>query len=237
MTSDNKYRDKILFFDIDGTLIRVGGRYHFQAFEEAMKAMFDITADRKGLDLAGKFDRQIVVEILAAAKIHRDFHHPDINRACVEIAAAFERLTDGVDLAHLVLPGVIPLLTRLRELRYPIGLVTGNVEAVGWRKMKLAGIEHLLCPFGGFGDCNVTTRGQLVGIALQRAFEKIRRRYNPEDAILIGDTPRDIEAAREAGAKVIAVCGNFPKEKLIAAKPDLLLDSMEEIERFLEFVG
>jgi len=41
---------------------------------------------------------------------------------------------------------------------------------------------------------------------------------NPDDVIMVGDTPYDAEAAVKAGVKTIGVlCGGFPEEELIAA--------------------
>jgi pyrophosphatase PpaX len=53
----------------------------------------------------------------------------------------------------------------------------------------------------------------------------------PAETVYVGDSPEDLEMARRAGVRAaIAVLGPFPTEKrLRAAKPDLLLDSIEEL--------
>lgn len=46
---------------------------------------------------------------------------------------------------------------------------------------------------------------------------------------MLGDTERDIEAGRAAGAVTIGVLsGSMHHEELAAAKPDLLVESMED---------
>lgn len=47
--------------------------------------------------------------------------------------------------------------------------------------------------------------------------------------LVVGDTPRDVEAARYAGAISVAVAsGHFSKEELAAAGADHVLGSLEE---------
>ena len=50
----------------------------------------------------------------------------------------------------------------------------------------------------------------------------------------VGDTPEDVEMARAAGVRAIAVLGPFPTEKrLRAAKPEILLHGLQELPRVL----
>ncbi|HXJ10795.1 MAG TPA: HAD-IA family hydrolase [Candidatus Limnocylindrales bacterium] len=55
-----------------------------------------------------------------------------------------------------------------------------------------------------------------------------------QDCVYVGDTPEDVKMARAAGVRAIAVLGPFPTEKgLRAAKPELLLNGLEELPRAL----
>lgn len=50
------------------------------------------------------------------------------------------------------------------------------------------------------------------------------------DCVYVGDTPEDVEMARAAGVRAIAVLGPFPTEKrLRAVKPEILLDGLEKL--------
>ena len=53
----------------------------------------------------------------------------------------------------------------------------------------------------------------------------------PTECVYVGDSPEDLEMARSAGVRAaIAILGPFPTEKrLRAAKPDILLESIEEL--------
>jgi phosphoglycolate phosphatase-like HAD superfamily hydrolase len=63
-----------------------------------------------------------------------------------------------------------------------------------------AGLGHRFGAGGGFG-CDSEERADLVRIARERA----GRAYADDDVVVVGDTPRDIRAARLAGVRVVAV--------------------------------
>jgi pyrophosphatase PpaX len=50
------------------------------------------------------------------------------------------------------------------------------------------------------------------------------------NCVYVGDTPEDVEMARAAGVRAIAVLGPFPTEKrLRAARPEILLEGLEKL--------
>jgi len=50
------------------------------------------------------------------------------------------------------------------------------------------------------------------------------------DAVYVGDSPEDIEMARGAGVTSVAIPGAYPnREALLAARPDLILESLREL--------
>jgi pyrophosphatase PpaX len=52
--------------------------------------------------------------------------------------------------------------------------------------------------------------------------------------VYVGDTPEDVEMARAAGVRAIAVLGPFPTEKrLRAVRPEILLNGLEELPKLL----
>ena len=52
---------------------------------------------------------------------------------------------------------------------------------------------------------------------------------DPKEALVVGDTPHDIDAAHGAGAFAVGVAtGHFTKEELRDAGADYVLDSLEE---------
>lgn len=61
-----------------------------------------------------------------------------------------------------------------------------------------------------------------------------RMRLKPENCVYVGDTAEDIEMSRSAGVRAIGVLGPFPTaDRIRAAKPEILLDSIRDLPRHL----
>lgn len=232
-----KHHKKILpLFDIDGTLMRAGNPLHHKAFNITFKRIFGFIPDSGETNIAGMLDRQIVIELLEyygkeylkdEAKFKRLFH---------EIWEYF--VANGYDMRDQVLPGVRDVLSELKSLSIPAGLLTGNSEAIAWEKMKLSKLMPFLTKFGGFGDAPVDVRAELIPIAVERANRLTGNGYVKSDVVIIGDTPRDIECARLNGARVIAVAtGSYSLDDLAPQKPDLLIENLEHVDRLVDFIG
>jgi len=57
----------------------------------------------------------------------------------------------------------------------------------------------------------------------------------PSACVYVGDSPEDLQMAKSAGVRAIAVLGPFPTEKrLRAARPEFLLESIRELPEVLE---
>ena len=90
-------------------------------------------------------------------------------------------------------------------------MATGNLEIIGWIKIEKAGLREWF-RFGGFSD-HFPVRSELIGHAARKA-----RELAGEEATVcvVGDTPRDIEAARANFLSVIAVAtGNYDFDALL----------------------
>jgi len=60
---------------------------------------------------------------------------------------------------------------------------------------------------------------------------------SPEDCVTVEDSPFGVKAAKAARMKCIAVpSGAYTKEELQNEKPDLLVDSLVEIDKILDFI-
>ncbi len=62
-----------------------------------------------------------------------------------------------------------------------------------------------------------------------------RLRADPENCLYVGDTAEDMEMARRAGVREIGVLGPFPiADRIRAARPQLLLDSIRQLPKYLK---
>ena len=86
-------------------------------------------------------------------------------------------------------------------------------------KLGALGLDRFFdLDIGGYGSDHAD-RYRLVQVARKRAAEKYGPVYgSPGSAVVIGDTPRDVEAAQLGGARLVAVAsGVHPADELLAA--------------------
>lgn len=131
------------------------------------------------------------------------------------------------DLRAKVCPGVRPLLDRLTRAGAVLGLVTGNLSRIAWKKMRSAGLrQHFR--FGAFAERG-RTRAELARLAVREARTAgwVPRRG---PVALIGDHPNDIAAARANGIRSVAVAtGLAPLEELAQHHPDILVEDLRRL--------
>ncbi len=151
-----------------------------------------------------------------------------------EMARYYEREAGGED-AISVLPGMHDLLEELDRRGVRSGLVTGNIEEIAHRKLKEAGVRKSFS-VGGFGS-HSERRSDLVDLAIGRAEKETGERFGKESVFLVGDTPRDVLAGKEAGVATIEVAtGKFSRDELIRDGADYTLESLGEKEEFLQII-
>jgi len=212
---------RYIFCDIDGTLLYAKGSGRI-AFANAFLDAYGVSVDMSHINFAGATDIRVVQQLLREKGIQED---PAKTRHF------FERLPGYLDQGMAmqpptVFPGVESFLERVSK-HWSLGLVTGNIRACAYLKLKHGGIDRFFGDVGGFGDDN-GDRNRMASIALERA-------GNPVKAYLLGDTPSDIEAARTNGMVSVAVCnGQFDRATLEAEHPDLIVDSFEDAEHLFQ---
>lgn len=213
-------RPAVLLFDIDGTLLHCGGAGR-RALERAMEehlggAVRPQESWLTGMKLDGMTDRLIVREAMLAVG------HPFEEALCDRILDTYaDRLEEEIQgPGYEVLPGVTRLLEALTSAGRPFGLCTGNIRRGARIKLARGGLDR----FFGFGEQDVhgfagdgEARDLIVLAALRRASARLGRALDPREALVIGDTPRDVTAARMVGCPVLAVAtGRFGVEALRA---------------------
>jgi len=70
--------------------------------------------------------------------------------------------------------------------------------------------------------------------ALNPVFESYKS-CNLKEFVMIGDMPSDIQAGKEAGVWTVGVASGVSKKEMLADfKPDLLIDSLDELKKLIE---
>jgi phosphoglycolate phosphatase len=195
-----KQSDALVLFDIDGTLIRRAGPHHREALVEAIRRVAHVETTTEGVPVAGMLDRTI----LSAMMRNAGMSSSAIKRVMPEVVARAQSIyvRRVPDISRKVCPGVRSLLRRLAARGVVIGLVTGNLSRIGWRKMDRAGLRQYF-RFGAFAEM-ARDRAGLVRVAIRRARQE--RWIGRESAItLIGDHPNDVLAAKANHIRSVAV--------------------------------
>jgi len=210
-------------FDIDGTLLRSRDRVHVDSFTTTLQKIMGPQVTLEGVALAGNTDTSILREACAQAGIPAEVLEPQLKT----IAEAICHHVEGRkhEMQPLLMPGVEETLQHLADRGAILGLATGNLEMIGWIKMERAGLREWF-RFGGFSD-QFPIRAELIGDAAKKA----RELAGPAATVcVIGDTPRDIEAAHANGLPVIAVAtGHFTFDDLMQHKPEVCTTTLADL--------
>ena len=213
--------EHILFFDIDGTLLRTGGAGQ-KAMERALLEEFRIDFPFAGVLTAGRTDCGIADEIFEKYSLHDT---PQERRRFMQ--SYLERLPDCLQaLQGAVLPGVRTLLDHLAgRPDVHLSLLTGNYVEGAWIKLRHFGIDHFFTS-GGYGD-DYAHRDDVARYALSDVCRHLNRSVAGADTCVIGDTPADIRCARAIGARAVAVAtGGFSSAELSPYEPDHLFEDL-----------
>lgn len=228
---------RILLWDIDGTLIRsakIGGykEYTIPVLEE----IFGTAGRLADMEVSGMTDLQIVFEALKDDGVSQD---DILARAEVLVARLTEearKLTGNGTKFFQLLPGVRETLEALAaHPRYESALVTGNIKPMAQLKMELVGLDHFFTLPGAFGE-ESHNRRVLPARAAERIRKHLQMDLTPEQFVVIGDTPNDIDCARHFGARAVAVGTgrSFSEAEILACKPDALLPDLANVELVLK---
>jgi phosphoglycolate phosphatase len=204
----------VFLFDIDGTLITTGGVGRL-AIEKAFDRLFSRPDAFKSISFAGMTDRAIVRAGLMA--IGRKPAEPDIDGAIEAYVAVLQEEVSRADAAkYRVHDGIHAALDVVHGRgSSAIGLGTGNIRKGARVKLEHVGLFGRFA-FGGFG-CDAEDRAELIRIGADRGAKALDTPRESCRVVVIGDTPKDIAAARAIGAESIGVgTGPFTPADLMA---------------------
>jgi phosphoglycolate phosphatase-like HAD superfamily hydrolase len=210
-------------FDIDGTLLRSRDRVHFESVANGVRRVTGFEVTLAGIALHGNTDTSILREACIRAGISADVLEPQIAAILDAMCASVEERRHELD--PILMPGVQETLRHLSNRGALLGVATGNLEMIGWIKIEAAGLREWF-QFGGFSD-HFPVRSEMVGHAARKARALAGERAT---VCVVGDTPRDIEAARANNLGVIAVAtGSFDFDALYALRPDVCATSLADL--------
>ena len=217
-------------FDIDGTLMRHRDRVHVDAFFKGVRDVMGRELVLDGVVLSGNTDPGILRDAFALASVEDSVWRP--HREAVLKAMRMHVAERRAEMLWSIMPGVEAMLEHLEHKGALLGVATGNLEEIGWIKIENAGLRRWF-RFGGFCDRFEARQDMIAHAAEQaRAMLGSMSGTGAADATMcvIGDTPRDIEAACANGLFTIAVAtGRYSFEQLMEHRPEVCTTTLEAL--------
>lgn len=210
-------------FDVDGTLLRSYDRTHRAALHRAMADVYGVETTIDGIAYHGKTDPGILRAALDRAGLSNDAIDTRMHEALAGIRRHAEE--NAALFTPTLMPSIPEILEFLRDQGKLLAICSGNLEAIGWLKVRVAGLRPFF-QFGCFADeCEL--REHVFGQGMAEA----HRRLGPQARVcFVGDTPEDVLAAQKVGARVIAVgTGIYKAEDLAMNGPDFSVASFAEL--------
>jgi phosphoglycolate phosphatase-like HAD superfamily hydrolase len=251
-----KLSTRAVFWDIDGTLL-VTGRAGLVAWQRAYAAVTERTAF-PSVRTDGLTDHQIAAFLLDTGS--RDVAATEELQAPPAAGAAQvarlvvryeEELVSALPLRQgRVLDNVEAVLSWLRADRPDLvcWLVTGNTRRGAAAKLRHYGLDRYFVERsdgvhdGGRPELagSFSERAEPRALIAQRALGRAQVHLPgllPGEALIVGDTPHDVESAHAIGVPVLAVASNTHSlEELAALRPwqaRAVLPAVEEFARLL----
>jgi len=212
-----------VLFDVDETLVHTGGA-GAKSWKAAFDKLYGIPADIGQHTSAGETDPEVSTETFQGV-LHRDPTPDELGRLYAQyLLSLAEEIWASQE--YRVLPGAERTLVQLGEAGVTLGLVSGAMEGAARTKLMPGNLNRFFV-FGAYGS-DSPDRAELTELAIAKA-TRLHAGLTAGQVFVVGDTPRDIEAAQAAGAVSVGVAtGHYSTTELQAAGADHVLGSLEE---------
>lgn len=216
---------RVLLFDIDGTLIEISSQ-HESVHHTVMKSRgcdnFPNPIEASGLT---DWDLLVLINSLNVNKVSES----DLENCFNELDVVYLKKLENLTISTCF--GINEKNLRLLAQKFELGIFTGNTMRRTHLKISHANLNEYFIPELRFSARMRESRNLLV----ERVSNQLKE--YAKDIILIGDTPKDILAAKFSGLSSIAVAtGKYSLENLVTFDPDLAINNLEVgISKILEF--
>jgi phosphoglycolate phosphatase-like HAD superfamily hydrolase len=224
----------LVLWDVDGTLIYNGG-VSKQAYALGFRLLTGVAPTEKVVT-DGMTDVAIMRSLFER---HGMDFTPDLAQRVPEVMAdALASLVPQLRERGHAMPGARAVIDALTEQPGVIqSVLTGNIAPNAFAKVEAFGLQGKLdFEVGGYGSDD-ELRPRLVAVARGKASAKYGVPFGASNTVIIGDTPRDVEAGRSGGAHVVGVAsGAFGKDQLLAEGADVALSDLIDTDEVVRVV-
>ena len=221
---------KILFWDIDGTLLQAG-KAGLYAFDEAVREIYGQTIDYKTIKTSGMTDNYIAEQIIEKIEGRRALPAEvmRLTKRYEELLPHYLTVKEGY-----VLDGVAEMLSELHTHDDYVQLIlTGNSRRGAEEKLAYYGLLSFFdLDHSAFGD-DCTDRNEISAKA-RRIVQEVYPSVTADEIYVIGDTPNDVRCGKSIGARTIAIAsGRFSYEELAEHMPWWAMEKLTSPKEFL----
>ena len=208
----------LVLWDVDHTLVENAG-VSKETYAAAFRSLAGV-APPAAVRTDGRTDRRIMRDLFESSGLPTP-PWPEVEVALADAGAAH---LEAMRSRGAALPGASSALAALAEVPNVVqSLLTGNIEPNARMKLTAVGLADVLdFSVGAYGD-DSDDRAALVGLAQRRASQRYGRTFGPQNTLLIGDTPRDVDAGLRGGAHVLAVATGIDSVEVLQEAGGLLV--------------
>lgn len=228
---------KLVLFDLDGTLVYTGAAGR-TALIKAVKELYGTEPRFEHGLISGRTDTDnfsLVYELVKGKKAPKaeikKIHAKYLQLLPAEVKKACKSKN------YKLVTGVKKLLEKLsKEKDVVLALGTGNIEEGARIKLEPSGLcTYFAC--GGYGE-DGHNREDMLRAAVKRAEKQFKTKFTPDQVYVVGDTHRDVLAAKNCGFHSAAVtCGFGDPHLLQRAAAELELKNFNDVKTFYVWLG
>jgi phosphoglycolate phosphatase len=224
----------LILFDIDGTLLLTSDPLYGEALAQTVGEVYGLAVSPDSLgrvDHPGETAMSGLRLLLRVEGLDDDEIDQGLEQWCELQARRYVDLLARASTDHWRGAARAPEILEELEQRAQLALLTGNPEPIARARMERLGLARFFPDGQGAFGCDAEERPALIGIARQRAGD-----WPADRTALVGDTPKDVAGAREAGiASVGVTTGRFERHELAGA--DDVLDELAELPAALQRIS
>jgi phosphoglycolate phosphatase len=208
----------LVLFDMDGTLLLSHDELYVEANADALREVYGVTDVHHPADPGDTAVHYTRIVLRASGLDDREID-AGLERWCASISRRYLELLAATETDWKIAPHAAATLARI-PLR---ALLTGNPEPIARARLERMALARFFPDGEGAFGCERERRVTLIHLALARAGG-----WPPDRAVAVGDTPRDIHTALEAGARCVAVAtGAYDRGHLTEA--DRVIDELAQL--------
>ena len=229
---------KLVLFDLDGTLVNAGGAGR-TSLRKAIKELYGVEPEFDHSLISGRTDLDnfsIVYSLIKKGKKPTAAEMKKMKAKYLEILPTEVHAVVRCKKYDLV-PGVEKFLKMLaKDKDVILGLGTGNLEEGAKIKLEPSKLASYFT-VGGYGE-DGQTREEMLQAAVKRAEKKFKTKLEPDQVYVIGDTHRDICAAKNCGFHSAVLTNGFgDAQKIQRAAAELETTDFNDLTTFCVWLG